>query len=140
MNSVQVSKTQFSSSLAGSALIVPPIRLTFTFSGTITGGAVTYTQAALVPEGYKYYSDGHYTLSGTPGYTPSTIWKRAPRSFYLLSEPTSPVPRIYLSKVNKQDRVEVTAFLTNVGAGTFTLSRTYQVFVDVYLLTSNISY
>lgn len=140
MNSVQVSRTQFSSQLSGSGLIAPPIRVTFTISGTISGGVQTQSITVPVPGGYKYFSDAQYTLVGTTGYTPSTIWKAQPRNFYLIDEPTSPIPRVYLNKINQPTSVGVKLLLTNLGGGTFTLSRTYQVHVDLFLFTSNLTY
>lgn len=140
MNSVQVSKTQFSSSFAGSALIQPPTRVTFTLSGTISGGVKVETKTVSVPSGVKYYSDGIYTLVGNTGYTPSTIWKKQPRNFYLIDESSSPIPRVYLSKLNTENEVLIEMLLTNIGGGTFTLSKTYQVHVDVFLFTSNTLY
>lgn len=140
MNSIQVSKTQFSSEFAGSALIQPPIRSTFTLSGTIAGGEQNMVNYVSLPDTMPYYSDAIYTLQGTPGYTPSTIWKKQPRSFYLFDESYSPVPRVYLNKRNESNRVVLYLQLTNIGGGTFTLSRTYYVHVDVFLFTSNTLY
>ena len=137
VNNVQVSKTQFSSSFAGSALIQPPTRVTFTLSGVVSGGERFETKTVPVPNGVKYYSDGIYTLVGNTGYTPSTIWKKQPRNFYLIDESHSPIPRVYLSKLNKENEVTIGLQLTNLGGGTFTLSKTYQVHVDIFLFTSN---
>lgn len=68
------------------------------------------------------------------------IWKRAPRSIYFEPETSSPAPRVYLSKRNHRDYVEVTAAITNIIDTTFTLSGTYNVNVDVFIFGSNINY
>ena len=138
MNSIQVSKAQFSTEFAGSALIQPPTRVTFTLSGTISGGESTLTATVNVPSGYKYFSDAQYTLDGLTSGPVATIWKKAPRNFYLIDESYSPIPRVYLYKRNYPNYVEIRLQLTNIGGGTFTLSKTYQVHVDVFLFTSNL--
>lgn len=142
MNNYSVEKTQFSSQLVGSALISPPIRLEFTLSGVIQNGLYTTSLEVAVPNSYNYVSDAQYTLHGSSYYQPSSIWKSAPRRFYLADEenPNMSTPRIYLYKKNLQDKVIITLSLSNLGGGTFTLSRTYKVIVDVFLFTSSIAY
>lgn len=137
MNNEQASKAQFSSSFAGSALIFKE-RVDFTFSGTISGGSRTDYRYVSVPSGLKYFSDATWFISGGED-TDSEPWKRAPRSHYFMLEPSFPTPRVYLNKSNRQDSIEISAFITNA-AGTFTLSRSYTVNVDVYVFSSNVAY
>lgn len=137
MNNEKASRAQFSSSFAGSALIFKE-RINFTFSGTISGGSRTDYRYVSIPGGLKYFSDATWFISGGEN-TDSELWKRAPRSHYFMLEPSIPTPRVYLNKRNRQDNIEISALITNV-SGTFTLSRSYTVNIDVYVFSSNIAY
>ena len=138
MNSVQVSKTQFSSELAGSALLIPPQVISSTFSGTISGGSQTRT--FFVPySDQRYFSSAIWNLTG-PSSIDFQVWNRAPRSVYLMSEPTFPTPRIYISKKNTSTGVHVQMFITNATGTSFTLSGIHVVNVHVYIFGSNQAY
>lgn len=135
MNNKKVKKIQFSSGLAGTALLFKK-RIEFDITGLIVGGSIEYKQAIPITDGQKYFSDATFYTAGSMN-TKSRPWKHAPRSQYFLPETSSPIPRVYLNKSNFSDRVEVSAFVTNVTNSNFTIVGNYKVVVDVYIFSSN---
>lgn len=139
MNSIQVSKTQFSTAFAGAALLQPVQRVTFSFSGTITGGSRQLTQVVPVMSGLKYVSDASYRVSGTLS-TDNFLWKKAPRVIYLTPESSTPMPRVYLFKSNLAGEVQIIAYITNITTSNFTLTGSYTFSIDVSIFGSNLTY
>lgn len=139
MNNLQVSKTQFSTSFAGKALLQPLTTLTFNYSGTITGGQRIDSQVVPLLTGNKYTSDAIYQMSGSL-VAGSFMWFKAPRSIFLVTEVTTPTPRVYLYKENTPSGVVVYAQITNNTTSNFTLAGTYSLTVDVFVFGSNLNY